>query len=128
MNIPSSIRIKIGPNLDERVQLVVCYSTAVLALDIVETLQSDGYEQIYQDQTNEKHICAKEYVSFITSTANSLKLVVFEILVSGVIFTIKGDILGLCKGSHDFVPAFTCHNHYKREKRPTKSLKIPIMI
>lgn len=56
MNVTSAIRVKVFPNINEGLKLVVSYPAVIFRLHIIESLECYGDEKVDEDKTHRENI------------------------------------------------------------------------
>ena len=69
MDVACTIWVVITPHLDEVLNVVVSDAAAVLPLNLLETLESDGYKQVYENNQHHKHIHDEKETTQVTVAA-----------------------------------------------------------
>ena len=56
MDVPSAIRIKVFPNINKGLQLVVSYPAVIYRLHIIEPLECYSNEKVHENKTHRENI------------------------------------------------------------------------
>ena len=124
MNVPSSIGIKISPDIDEEFKHFISYTATVFTLHIVETLEGDCNEKIDEDKTHNKNVGEIKHPSPTASTTKRYEVVISVVLIAGVLDTIKVNLSFLSESSDEFIPSLASHGYDQRHEGASKCLEV----
>jgi hypothetical protein len=123
-----AVRIVIGPHFDEALDIEVGDAAAVLALDLIEALEGNGDEQIYENNQHPKDVNYEEHFAGVGATTTG-RLSLLDIVCIGcalLAFIVNTRLPTELK--HELVPALTRHHCDECQKCRAKSLEIQLRI